>query len=388
MRIATSQVHLTATSLSSTTTSTIERLHAWNRQSDLTINSSLTNGINVAQAIKLTDIFEQQSAVQTGFSAPSSQPQATAARWIDPLKRLGLGSNSQLSDNPHDVRYSIMKQLIEMMTGKKIELFDPSDVTNGNQPAAQTDSSPDAATQAASSAPASKGWGITYDRVDKVATSEGFDFSAKGEITTADGTKVAFSATLTMSRESSSELRVSLKAGDALLDPLVLDFSGSGASFTQDSMSFDLNNDGTAEKIAAPSATTAFLAYDKNGNGIIDSGAELFGPASGNGFGDLTSLDTDHNGWIDENDSAFNNLRLLQHGADGTDILRTLAEAGVGALYTGATATPFTLTSQQEGIASSDAVIAQTGVGAVRESGIFLRENGAAGFMQEVDLSA
>ena len=45
---------------------------------------------------------------------------------------------------------------------------------------------------------------------------------------------------------------------------------------------------------------SGFLALDKNGNGKIDDGSELFGTKSGDGFADLAEYDSDGNGWIDE----------------------------------------------------------------------------------------
>ena len=78
--------------------------------------------------------------------------------------------------------------------------------------------------------------------------------------------------------------------------------------------------------------------------------------------------------------------RALPHGllqrvdliiATGQNNLRSLAEAGVGALYLGRVATPFSLRDTQ-----------QATLGEVRSSGVYLRADGQAGVLQQIDLSA
>jgi len=62
-----------------------------------------------------------------------------------------------------------------------------------------------------------------------------------------------------------------------------------------------------------PAATTPWLALDRNGDGVIDRGAELFGDAvagARNGFDALAQLDDDHDGVIDAHDRAFASLVL------------------------------------------------------------------------------
>lgn len=127
--------------------------------------------------------------------------------------------------------------------------------------------------------------------------------------------------------------------------------------------------------MALPAAGTYFLALDRDGSGTIDSGSELFGPATGNGFAELKSLDTDGNGWIDEGDAAYASLKLWS-GADGG--LKTLDGAGVGALYVGkSAATQFDLRSG-----------ANETLGQVVSSSLYLGENGKPGAMQQVNLTA
>lgn len=56
---------------------------------------------------------------------------------------------------------------------------------------------------------------------------------------------------------------------------------------------FDLDADGTADRISMLKSGSGFLALDKNGNGKIDDGSELFGTQSGDGFADLEEYDID-----------------------------------------------------------------------------------------------
>src|SRR6185437_13068105 len=89
--------------------------------------------------------------------------------------------------------------------------------------------------------------------------------------------------------------------------PIVIDVDGSGFDLTDaaNGVKFDIDNSGIAERIAwtKPGSTNAFLALDRNGNGIIDNGGELFGNytaqppiAEPNGFNALSVYDLLENG--------------------------------------------------------------------------------------------
>jgi hypothetical protein len=87
-----------------------------------------------------------------------------------------------------------------------------------------------------------------------------------------------------------------------------------------DGVSFDLDADGHREQVAwtLPGSATAFLALDRNGNGTIDSGAELFGDhteradgsIAANGFEALADLDSNADGVVDASDVRWLDLLL------------------------------------------------------------------------------
>ncbi|MDL2220840.1 hypothetical protein LJC55_04150, partial [Eubacteriales bacterium OttesenSCG-928-N14] len=138
---------------------------------------------------------------------------------------------------------------------------------------------------------------------------------------------------------------------------------------------FDLDFDGSMDSINFAGQGSGFLALDKNGDGKINDGSELFGPSTGSGFSELRNYDHDANGWIDENDDIFNNLLVWSKDKDGNDQLFKLKDLGIGAIYLGDVDTEFSFKGEGN----------QT-QGVMRSTSFFLKESGGAGTVHHVDL--
>ncbi len=207
--------------------------------------------------------------------------------------------------------------------------------------------------------------------------SEQTSFDTKGIVRCADGREIEFNLSLEMSRSFASyyEKNYQEKAV-TFCDPLVINLDGNIAELSDQKFYFDLDADGVEEYVSKLGKGSGYLALDKNNDGTINNGNELFGTKSGDGFGDLTIYDEDGNGWIDENDDIWNQLKIWTTDENGKDVLYTLREAGVGAICLQRASTDFTQTDVNNDVK-----------GAIRSTGIFLYENGNVGTVQHLDLA-
>ena len=129
-------------------------------------------------------------------------------------------------------------------------------------------------------------------------------------------------------------------------DPIILDLDGNGLETVGlvANIHFDHDGDGVLTKTGWAGKNDALLVWDRNTNGSIDTGAELFGDftmlpngtLAPNGFAALAALDLNGDGVLDANDPAFVELKIWrdadQNGKTGTGELISLLDAGIVSL--------------------------------------------------------
>lgn len=205
---------------------------------------------------------------------------------------------------------------------------------------------------------------------------EAVTFAGTGVAVTQDGRQIGFNVELGLSRAFCAEYENVAMQDYICVDPLVINIGADSAQISDQKILFDIDSDGKEEQLSMLGEGSGFLALDKNGDGKINDGSELFGTKSGDGFKDLAQYDKDGNGWIDEADEIFSKLKVWTFDEDGNSQLIDLKEAGVGAIYLGSSATQYHLNDEKN---ATQAII--------RKTGVFLKENGEAGTVQHVDFA-
>lgn len=160
------------------------------------------------------------------------------------------------------------------------------------------------------------------------------------ELETESG-EITFDASFEIDISASLSMRSSAQPAPNKSDPLALDLNGDGKISCAAGV-FDINADGNTDRVPFAKGPDAFLALDRNGNGLIDDGSELFGDQYGaaDGFAELAKFDGDHNGVIDARDVIFRELQGVRAATSGGLEQMTLSELGVQAINLDATNAP------------------------------------------------
>lgn len=153
----------------------------------------------------------------------------------------------------------------------------------------------------------------------------------------------SYELNLKFRQNTSVEERIGIsleELGIKKVDPLVLDLDGKGIQLTEAGKGaiFDVTADGKLDSTAWVKGNTALLTYDRNGNGVIDNGSELFGDQNGaaDGFEELGKYDTNGDRKITILDPIFKALKLYRDlngdGKMSKNEFSSLSELGIKAL--------------------------------------------------------
>lgn len=325
--------------------------------------------------------FQESLRFWVGDGDPFTDEAAQNEAFLQIQDRVTLSSSCTVDENTgygqkdlvgKDIRNEIIRLLLEKLTGRKIKILRMSDLEPKSRIGEKEASEPNHSVEPDASA----GYGLTYDRSVTYSETESLQFVSNGVLLTQDGREIRFELQFGMERAFSTSEQTSIRLGDARkMDPLLVDLNGQAAILTDATFSFDINSDGVEEKLAALGPGKGFLALDRNGDGRITDGSELFGPRMGDGFLELAGLDKDGNGWVDENEPGFKELSIWSKDPQGNETVLSMAESGIGAIYTGRIATPFSLKSAWNELQ-----------GEVKETGVYLKENGSAAVIHELDM--
>lgn len=205
---------------------------------------------------------------------------------------------------------------------------------------------------------------------------ESMTFETVGKALTADGRTIEFNMELEMSREYTETVACLEDTTVIMTDPLVINLDSNPVSVSDEKWKFDIDGDGKTDNISKLSEGAGYLVLDKNKDGVINNGTEMFGAKTGNGFAELADYDEDGNGWIDENDAVYKDLAVWIKDDKGNDKLVSMKDANVGAIYLGSAATEFALKSEQDNTYNAQ----------IRRTGVYLTEDGKANTIQQLDL--
>lgn len=220
-------------------------------------------------------------------------------------------------------------------------------------------------------------WNRTEYMSYSYTETESLSFTSQGIVKTKDGRELNFDIELSMSREFSQKMEISCESVEVMMtDPLVISLDSNPIGVSDQKWMFDIDADGKVDQISLLSNGSGFLVFDKNNNGKIDDGSEMFGAKTGNGFKDLSEYDLDKNGWIDEADDIYSKLAVWVKDDAGNDKMLSLKQANVGAIYLGNVKSEYALKSDKDNSYNAQ----------IRRSGIYLSESGQSRTIQQLDM--
>ena len=337
------------------------------------VNMRITDStVSMSSAHKSMQLAQARTVRNRRAGDPGEQSLGFYQNFLSqPLKQINTGTLRPASaDAIRSIRIQLLHRIFDYLRG--MHSYDSSGVYD----VSSNDTISDGSDTVSGVSPGSI-WVKTASNSFIYHEEEATSFVSSGTVKCADGREIDFGVELSMSRSFTQMYEEFTIEDYFVTDPLVINIDSDITAVSDFKFLFDLDCDGKKENISFAGAGSGFLALDMNDDGIINDGSELFGTKSGNGFADLAEYDSDHDGWIDEDDDIFSRLKVWTKDEYGNDKLLNLKEADVGAIFLGSARTQFSLNNVYN---RTDAYI--------RSTGVFLRESGAVGTLAQLDMTS
>jgi O6-methylguanine-DNA--protein-cysteine methyltransferase len=363
----------------------------YNQAETVSLSEKAGTAVELEVSAEGKSLMEQlKEHQQEKKEAQEKQQQENLQKMLEQEKLNGQNS-FQVSDtvkSKYELKLEMLRRMLEALQGLKSgrasQVPDVIKQIQGNYKSAASAYAASYSASVSAASTTSSNTANTGNIWTKTTVTSGFftetestAFETTGVAKTTDGREISFGVSVEMSRAFCAKYESFTQQDYVATDPLMINLDSNVASVSDMKFLFDIDADGTKEEVSLAGKGSGFLALDKNGDGTINDGSELFGTKSGDGFADLAAYDEDGNGWIDEADSIFKDLKVWTKDEDGNDILMDLKKADVGAIYLGNVNSQFSLnnleTNQTNGI--------------VRKTGVYLKESGGVGTVQHVDLA-
>ncbi len=174
----------------------------------------------------------------------------------------------------------------------------------------------------------------------QIVALETTDFAA---LSTTQLSALSTDQKMVLSGDQINALTLEQSTALGMISPIVLDLNGNGISTVNVASGVQFDLDATGEKLTTGwiTAGDGLLALDRNQDGVINDGSELFGTATtlangeraSNGYVAMQELDSNQDGFLSRDDTAWKNLRLwVDSNSDGvsqTDEIKTLDDFGI-----------------------------------------------------------
>ncbi len=320
------------------------------------------NIISRNTSIKINGTVRNRPVNQT---APMNDSKKPLSGQIEP-KMYDLEKNLSSSDK---LKKLIVKSLIEKVFGKKFiepKGIDPDKIKTSTYQL--TDKISEAFRDINR-----PGFEIQINQTTYVRDYENLIIKADGYIKLSDGKEINFDLDLNLLHFYEKRDTVVVYPLGQPKDPLIISLDNLNQFNATFKFKFDLDGDGMEEEIYQ-FEDTGFMFLDKNNDGIVNNGTELFGTRTGRGFSELVQYDVDKNNWLDERDPVFRELAVWIKDVNGKDIIKRLSDVGIGAIYLNGVVSPFEIKD-----------INNTRLAQIRESGLYVKNDGSLNTIHQID---